>query len=424
MPARTSASWRREARRLVGGEVLATVQTYGDVTFYKLQLERLGLTDQAALDQAVRESSPRELRGLIERIVFCTLVAVMRQSGTKSLSKVADAIRIPSAVPRLNNIGYLATGIAASGIVFAVCILTIAHIFALLAEPVALLFAKSLDQSLWPNTLESVADELWAMVPPIFVCLIIAVGLLAPRERTPAPSGSPSTADLVGFFRSGTSVFVLCIVIALLIKLSQLFYEYGTFHLPKEALSSSRLMLPVIQSFIPIAVCLFTTWYLASRGDNAPRHALSFVGTLLAIAGTVGFLAVLYDLTFLHEYLRVRPQDGPGWEHLLFSVVANALISICAFVSVVLFFKGRNILQKPAAASPQRRGSAINSAAVPERDFDRPQHALQTGQHGTETQSSGRSARRRRVPGRSAEAALGAGTHLDLHLGDGHVKPA
>ena len=142
-------------------------------------------------------------------------------------------------------------------------------------------------------------------------------------------------------------------------------------------------MLPVIQSFIPIAVCLFTTWYLASRGDNAPRHALSFVGTLLAIAGTVGFLAVLYDLTFLHEYLRVRPQDGPGWEHLLFSVVANALISICAFVSVVLFFKGHNILQKPAVASPQRRGSAINSTAVPERNFDRPQHALQTGEHGT-----------------------------------------
>jgi hypothetical protein len=47
-----------------------------------------------------------------------------------------------------------------------------------------------------------------------------------------------------------------------------MFYEYGTFHLPKEALSSGRLLLPIVQSFIPVAVGLFTTWYLASRGDR------------------------------------------------------------------------------------------------------------------------------------------------------------
>ena len=79
----------REARRLVGGEVLATVQTYGDIGFYRLQLERQGFAEQSALEQGVRDSSPRELRSLIERLIFCTLVAVMRQSGTKALPNKA-----------------------------------------------------------------------------------------------------------------------------------------------------------------------------------------------------------------------------------------------------------------------------------------------------------------------------------------------
>jgi hypothetical protein len=416
----------REARRLISGEVFATVQTYGDVVFYKLQLERLGFAEQGASEKTISESSLRELRSLIERVVFCTLVAAMRQSGTKGVSKVADAIGIPSAVPGLNNLRYLLTGIAASGMVFSLCILTIAHIFVLLAAPVAHLFTKPLDQSLWPTSLGYVGDELWTMVPPVFVCLIISVTFLVPREaQSPARSNPSLIADLVGFFRSGISIFIACIGVSLLIKFAQLFYEYGSFHLPNEALSSMRLVLPVIQSFIPVAVCLFTTWYIASRSDSTPRRHPSFVGTLLAIAGTVGFLAVLYDLTFLSEYLRVRPQDGPGWEHLLFSVVANVVISVSAFVSLVLFFRGRSILQDPAVKCEQQGVPAMRSAPSLVPDFNRPKDLLRThDQHTPEIEPARRSVRRRRTHGYSAENGQAIGASLSLGVGAGRVEPA
>jgi hypothetical protein len=415
----------REARRLVGGDVLTAIQTYGDVGFYRLQLERLGFAEQDALDQSIRDSSPRELRVLIERLVFCTLVAVMRQSGTKALSKVADAIGIPAPVPGLDKLGYLLTGIAASGIVFSVAILTIAHIFALLARPVAHLFAKSLDQSLWPSNLDYVFDELSSMVPPIFVCVLIAVTVLVPRgqdqSRAASPAASSLIVDLVGFFRSGVCVFVACIAVSLLIKFAQMFYEYGTFHLPKEALSSGRLLLPAMQSLIPVAVSLFTTWYLASRGDATSWRGLSLTGTLLAIAGTVAFLAVLYDLTFLSEYLRARPQDGPGCEHLLFSVLANVLISLCAFVSVALFFRSRAILQKPLVATQRQRVFAAGDAAS--SDLSRPQHALRVGeQPRREAHANGRSTGRRTTRRRSADEGHTGGASLDLNLGNGRVE--
>jgi hypothetical protein len=233
-----------------------------------------------------------------------------------------------------------------------------------------------------------------------------------------------SIADLVGFFRAGISIFVACIGVSLLIKFSQLFYEYGTLFLPREALSPTRLLLPVIQSFIPVAVCLFTTWHLASGGEGAPRHSLFLVRTLLAIAGTVGFLAVLYDLTFLSEYLRVRPQDGPGWEHLLFSVVANAVISVCAFLSIVLFFKSRNILQKPVVALQRQGAGAIGTPATAILDLTHRQHALPT-ERPTQTQGAERSARPRgSAPRQSAGNGHVTPRHPKLHFGDGLVEPA
>src|SRR5258708_33945901 len=104
-------------------------------------------------------------------------------------------------------------------------------------------------------------------------------------------------------------------------------------------------MLPMIQSFIPVAVCLFTTWYLASCNAETPQRGFSFTRTLLAIAGAVGFLAVLYDMTFLYEYRRVHPHHSLAWEHLLFTVVANVLVSFGAFAPVALCFKSRIGLQ-------------------------------------------------------------------------------
>lgn len=369
----------KEARNLAGGDVLSIVQADGDLAFYKFQLEKLDIGDAGAFDKAIKEGSPRELRAMIERLVLCTLVAVMRKSGTKSLAKVAQAIGAPTPIPRLYNLGYLITGITASGLLFSVCILTIAHVFTLLAGPVADLFDRSPDQSLWPNDLDNVGYELWTIVPPIFICLIVAVSLLAPREQADgreAEPPAPPSSDFVGFFRSGASVLGLCIIISILVKIAQLFYEYGTFNLPKEALSSARLMLPLIQSFIPVAVCLLTTWYLASNTRGAAGRGPSFTRMLGIVAVAAAFLAVLYDLTFLHQYLRVRPQDAPGWEHLLFSVVANALISICAFVSVVLFFRSRTILQRPAEASQVPPGIVTDRGEHAPGDFAGPRHHL------------------------------------------------
>jgi len=62
------------------------------------------------------------------------------------------------------------------------------------------------------------------------------------------------------------------------------------------------------------------------------------MAALLGIIG-IGFVTVLYDLAFLDVYLSIYPKFGPGWEHVVFSVVASVLVTLCAFASVTIFFK-------------------------------------------------------------------------------------
>jgi hypothetical protein len=352
-----------EVRRLAGGEFLLNLQSYGDVAFYKLQLEKLEL-DNGALEQTLKRSSLKDLRGLIERLVLYALVAVMRRSGPKALTRLVKYIDADVITPP-RTFGYLLASFVGSGVLFCLGLLIIAHGLAAVDGFVASLFGKTSSNNLWPEDLANVGLEFWAMVPPIFVCLVAAISLLVPREQIqshhlalrdrPASLG----VEFVNFFRASGAVLGLCIVISLLIKTGQLFYEYGSFNLPHEARSALRLILPMVQSFIPVAVCLFATWYLVSSRE-CPRRGLSFAATLLAIASSTSVIAFLYDLTFIQEYVRVHPDYAPGWEHVLFSIVANALVSMCAFTSVAIFFKARTTLSDAMNARDER-GSVASS---------------------------------------------------------------
>ena len=356
-----------EVRRLVGGKFLLDLQGYGDVAFYKLQLEKLELNN-GTLEQTLKQSSLKDLNSLIERLVLYALVAVMRRSGPKALTKLARYLDAPDVAPAPAGFGYLFASFIGSSVVFCLGLLIIGHALAASNGVVAGLFHRTAYNNLWPMDLANVGQEFWAIVPPIFVCLIVAISLLVPQDQAPnrhaAPeAGASLMTEFVNFFRSSASVLGLCIVISLLIKFGQLFVEYGG-DLPVEARTPIRLLLPVVQSFIPVSVCLFTTWYLVSSRDSS-RRGLSFSTTVLAVAVSTGLIGLLYDLTFMPEYLRVRPEDAPGDEHILFSVVANALVSVCAFASVALFFKARTTLAQATQAHHEPSSAAPAAPETP-----------------------------------------------------------
>lgn len=338
-----------EVRKLVGNDFLTSLQSFGDLAFYKLQLEKLGV-DGGALEPTINDNSVKELRSLIERLVLCALVAVSRKSGPKPLTKVAQKLEVQLADLKRDNHGPVIAGLLASSVLFFVGLLLIAELLLSLAGPVDAVFGRTTTSGLWPSTLEYSFDELWSIALPVGVCLLLAVGKLVPRDGVrpsdPDTDTDPSLFnDFLDFVRSNAPVLFLCIVATVAIKVGLMFSEYGTFKLPAEARSPLRLTLPVLQSFITLAVCLFTTWYIVSSTRKDPGRGPSFVFTLLVIAGATGFFAFLYDFAFLDQYLTAHPESRPGGEHHVFSVVANMLVSVCAFLSVAVFFKARKIKQ-------------------------------------------------------------------------------
>jgi hypothetical protein len=330
------------------------------------------------------------LRTLIERLVLCALVAVSRKSGPKPLIKVAQKLEVTLTGAKRNNAGPGIAGLVASGVLFFAGLFIIAEVLLQLDGPVDALVGRSATEGLWPSTLEYTFDELWAIALPIGVCMVLAVSKLVPcgeaKEPEPDPDAEPASTmfdDFLDFVRSNAAVLLLCIVTTIAIKIGLMFWEYGTLYLPADARSPLRLTLPVLQAFIAVAVCVLTTWYLVSSARKGTARGPSFARTILLIAVATGFLALLYDFAFLDQYLNAHPESRPGSEHHLFSVVANALVSICAFVSVVVFFKARRGVRSSAARDGK---TAVATATLPATHVQAPplapSDALDVSDHG------------------------------------------
>jgi hypothetical protein len=161
-----------EVRKLVGDDFLTSLQPYGDLAFYKLQLGNLGI-DGEALEATINDSSVKELRSLIERLVLCALVAVSRKSGPKPLTKVAQKLEVQLADLKRDNIGPRIAAMIASGVLFCVGLLLIAELLLSPAGPVDAMFGKSTTDGLWPSTLDYTFDELGSIALPIVVCMFL-----------------------------------------------------------------------------------------------------------------------------------------------------------------------------------------------------------------------------------------------------------
>ncbi len=168
----------------------------------------------------------------------------------------------------------------------------------------------------------------------------------------------------------------LCVAVILTWRMGQLFFEFAVSDASAASRTASRLTLPAIHAFVPITVGLFTTWYLVAC-NTKQRRAPSFVVTLLAIAGTTALVGFFYELTFVQEYSRGINLDGSQrcaatgcWEHVLFGMLANVLVSVCAFASIALFFTVRERLpeaerDEQLRAVPERIGTTYQPVAAP-----------------------------------------------------------
>lgn len=337
----------KEVRTLIDDAWLQRLKSGGDLPFYKLQMERLELGDPTTAAKTLKDSSPKELREFIEKLVLFNLIAVIRRSGPQHLVQVAEWSQTPLRLPP-SNVGRFVSSLVLSGLVFGIAILAIWYVLYLLGQQVENYFNFPPKTALWPNE-RWLGVALAQIVPAIFVALLISVYMLPKQHPDRAAKHHIGknvgiTIDfLVDFAHSTVSIIVFCFITSLAINVIAEFYQYGISIIVKDVTSPAKFMIIFAKTFPSLAVSYCALLYLSREGAGRP---LSFGMMSIVVALAVTVLALLVALIFLHwDYLPAFPDIAAvnsGWDYVIFYVVANVLVSECAFATVIGFFHARS----------------------------------------------------------------------------------
>ena len=335
-----------EVLNLIGDDWLLRLSALLDIPFYRAQLDQLRLGDPTTATKTLRDSSLRELRERVEDVVLLNLLALTRKSGPKKLAEVARMIA-PNFVVQASNLGGFVSAILLSGLVLALAMLTIWHTFDLLRVPAESYFGKD---RLWPAP-NYLGGQLARIAPSIFVCLLIAAYGAASIEREDSGVHRPLSVDsLARFAQDNAAVIFVCFLASLIIHITAEFYDYGTpdAGTPGTAITLSKLAIIFVRTTPSLAASYCMLLYLASE-----RHGrkLRFVGMLAVTTLATSALALLVAETFLQfDFLLIFPALAPGYDFVLFYVLANALVTFAGFAVIVLFFHTQVIVPRTGAA--------------------------------------------------------------------------
>jgi len=337
-----------EVISLTDDDWLSRIKDLVDVPFYQSQLKEVGLGDPTKAVKTLHDSSAKELRERIEDLILFNLIAAIRKSGLKNLQQVASLIE-PNHVIRPSTLGHYISALVLSGLVLGLAVLTIWHTLDLLRPTIEHTFGKG---GLWPES-EFLGTELARIVPSIFICLLIAAYMFPRADvKTKGRPGngrrSLITFDfLVQFAQNNASALFLCFLVSLIIHFTAEFYQYGTaVEIAKNAsnISLAKMTIVLVRTVPSLAVSYCALLYL-SLGKP------SFIAMLaIATTATSAFSFLVVETFLRFDILPAFPQYGAGWDYALFYVLANALVSMAAFASIVLFFRTQAIAPRTEAA--------------------------------------------------------------------------
>jgi hypothetical protein len=324
----------------------------GDLAFYNAQLEKADLGDPSKAAQTLRGASLPELRELIATLVLSNLIAVMRKSGPKQLGQIVGLIDPQLVVPPA-QLGRVISGLLLAGLLFGLAVLTIWHALDFMRPLIPSLVGSA---DLWPNT-EYLGVELGRIVPSIFICLLISVAMLPQNlsvelvKQAEDHRSSLSADFLIEFGRSIASILIICFAVSLTIHFTAEFYQYGTAREVKSDISITKLVVVFVRTMPSVAVAYCALLYLFLRQHR--RASLTWILTVMTIA--VAALSLLVALTFLRlDFLPAFPNMGSGWDYTLFYVLANMLVSMAAFLTVILFSRTQTAAP-PAVGNLRKR---------------------------------------------------------------------
>ena len=275
-------------------------------------------------------------------LFFFNLIAVARKSGPKHLAEIVQQIDPTQSVPP-SEIPLFVSDLLLSGFLFAITVLAAGIILSFLRDAVDHYVGAV---NLWPEV-DYIGREIGRIVFALFICALIAVYMLPKGLGAKKKANGKNVVGvdyLVGFSQAVAAPLILCFVVALSIHIIAEFYMYGTGRDFAHFRSFVKPAIILVRPLPSVAIGYCVMLYFGLREGKQP---VSFPLILCVSALLVSLLSLLVVVTFLRfDFLLALPTLLPEYKgrgiksRFSCTVLANALVSMAAFSSIVLFFRG------------------------------------------------------------------------------------
>jgi hypothetical protein len=357
----------RELQKLVSDSWLNRIDTYADTVFYRQQISRLKLNEDGQIEDILK-GSKRELKSLVEQLVYAASLATVRESGGKGLLRLAGdlGVTVPTNTAPLKD--YLTGAV--------LCLIGITLLWFLI--PMFDQFAKANLQhgeaDFWPADLQTTAQYLLSNAIPVFMAAVITLAMWSRRlERSDEERDGNDRPDgeFIGQFESYSGLLLTLVLIVVLYDFAQALYDFGSFkaEVAKSAYEFIIKNVPfyVLHSFVPILASFVILIYVGRL--NTPETRLSMPATVGLVVAVVGFASGFYAIARLYYQFGVTQ----GLDFIVIVVAVNITAALLALATAALFGKRqiaarrRRSRQGIPPQPPQTTAAVLPGATLPAR---------------------------------------------------------
>ncbi|HST95988.1 MAG TPA: hypothetical protein VLJ78_14540 [Microvirga sp.] len=351
----------RELQKLVSDSWLNRIDTYADTVFYRQQISRLKLNEDGQIEDILK-GSKRELKGLIEQLVYAASLATVRESGGKGLLRLAAdlGVTVPTNSAPLKD--YLAGGV--------LCLIGMTLLWFLVPmfDKLALEHLQG-DWDFWPNDLQGTAQYLLSHAVPVFVATVITLAMWSRRleaARQESDSDIKTESEFVGELENYAGLILTLVLIVVLYDFAQALYDFGSFQ-ASMARSPYEFIIKnvpfyVLHSFVPILACFVILLYVGRLGNSAAKaNTFASAGLLVLV---VGFASAFYAMARLYYQFN----GAKGLDFIVLVVAVNVTAALLALATAALFGKRQIAARRrrsQQAVPPQVSTNVLPGATLP-----------------------------------------------------------
>jgi hypothetical protein len=332
----------KELQMLISDAWVQRIDAYADAEFYRSNLARLNLDDEAELQKGTR----RELKILVRQLVDIASLATVRESGVGSLARLAGDLHVNMISDRGWPKAFLA-----GGTLFFIGMTLLWNLIPVFHGVAARFLSAGPDLDFWPSRIEFSGQYLIAQAGPIFLATQFALATWVSafgRAEMAAVDQPQPLPGIVAHFSRYAGLLALTLLGVLVFDVFQAFFDYGAYL--KGTMNGfltfilSNLPFYLLHSFISLIVCFLLLFYM---DEQVHRRRWSAASTISLLAGGVALASLFYAAARVQ--LGFNLPFGPnGLDLAVVMVVINVSAALMAFACAAL-------CKRQAETSPDNR---------------------------------------------------------------------